>query len=179
MFKDSHNPSSMFTRISPPICDALSASIHGNNISSADSGAVGVLEIETRPGGCNSGRRYQMRSSSTEELDEWAAEIRRAWGDVLRIRDAALQVSPLLLWFRGLRAGVAAVYESAAYKSALVLVLVANFLLLMVIAQIQPEPNTAVSAAMDRVEYTFTAVFTAELLMNLFVNWLRPFLADK
>jgi hypothetical protein len=174
-----HSSTSMFTRISPPTCESLSASIHGVGHPNSDGAAAGSLEIETRAGGCNSGRRYQMRATSSDELTAWAADIRRAWDDVRHQRDAALNISPALLLFRRFRAAVAAVYHSLPYKSILIFVLAANFLILMVAAEVKPVPGSSTATAMDRVEYSFTAIFTVELLMNFFVNWFGPFIADK
>ena len=38
--------------------------------------------------------------------------------------------------------------------------------------------RSATSRALEGVDVAFTAVFTAELLVNLYAHWLRPFLAD-
>ena len=145
---------------------------------SAERPANLTFEIETKPDGCNSGRRYQMRCSSREELSDWVEQIRLAWQAVLAEQNAALQSSPLQRAYQRLCLVLTGVYESEIFKSSLIFVLAANFVALLVAAQIEPTPGTTTGTVMDQLEYVFTSIFTAELLLNIFVNWFWPFIRN-
>jgi hypothetical protein len=150
----------------------------GSSNRNSGEGSGTVFEIETALNGCNSGRRYQMRCRCEDDQVEWVTHIRQAWQEVLAEQEAALRVGFWLRSFRRAKQAAAAFYGSRGFKTLLVLVLAANFFMLMGTAQLQPEPGTPEGDAVDRLEYTFTAIFTAELLLNIFVNWFRPFIAD-
>jgi hypothetical protein len=147
------------------------------NRNSGDGAADAVFEIETKLDGCNSGRRYQMRCRCEGDQAEWVAHIRNAWQEALAEQNAE-SVGYWLRCFRAVKQAATSCYGSREFKILLVLILAANFIMLMVTAQIQPAPDTPAAGAIDRLEYTFTSVFTAELLLNMFVNWFRPFIGD-
>lgn len=62
-------------------------------------------------------------------------------------------------------------YASTVMQSCVALLIVANFVVRIVDVEMLPEPGTEYSNTLEQVDFMFTLVFAAELLINMFANW--------
>eukprot|EP00961_Rhodomonas_salina_P080510 1083277-Rhodomonas_salina.1 len=134
-----------------------------------------ALQIITVPDGHNSGRTYRLKADSAEACHDWVADIQKLSKEASAKR--MLEELPGSLDRARMLATI--FYMSDYTQMFIASLIILNFILNAASSEILPEDGTHLAMIFEDVEIAFTAIFTLELIINLFVNWWKPFFNDS
>ncbi|EKX31043.1 hypothetical protein GUITHDRAFT_122754 [Guillardia theta CCMP2712] len=133
-----------------------------------------VFTVYTIPNGRNSGRPTVLRAGDKQELEKWLAGIEHAKKVAERIELAKGDVGMLARERRLARE----LYESFGFQLAIGLVIFFSYVASLANAQLLPESGSDMDRNFRIIELAVTAVFTLELVVNLFGHWFNKFFRD-
>lgn len=120
------------------------------------------------------GTRYVFRVENEEECTEWVEALNKAVQSV-RLR---LERAQLGSWQAKAKKLLVPMHESKAFQVIMVLLISTNFVVNLAEAQFLPPPGSREATIYWILDIVFTALFTIELCINLYVNWWREFVSN-
>ena len=121
-----------------------------------------------------SGRPTTLKFESAQMRDAWHVDLEAARVAACERRTRELDTGAL----SRLQRHTLGLFNSNLVQYTVGLVILSSFFLSVYAAQYRFEPGTAEAQTIKVLEYLFSAVFAAELCINMFANWFWPFFSD-
>jgi hypothetical protein len=134
-----------------------------------------VIEISTYQDGYNSGRIYRLAANTATEMNEWLAQLQAALDDARTRHEIASRRSLL----SQILSRTKKIYDSKTVQWAVGLLILINFSVSIWEAETRLVSEDYDATIFDTLEISFTAIFCAELLINLVASGLWAFVVDN
>eukprot|EP00960_Hanusia_phi_P034400 751040-Hanusia_phi.AAC.1 len=138
--------------------------------------------VVTSPEGYNAGKKYVLRAQSEEEYKKWYESMEETIADSKRRRELELlELKSGGSKLAKFRTRACNFYHSRKMQLVIATIILASFATALFEAEILPEDGSEGSRIFEEVTLTFTALFSIELLFNLFVHSeekFQPFYSD-
>ena len=128
--------------------------------------ALHIIQLRTLEDGYNSGRSYYLKVESEDACSDWVTFLRTEVGR------AVMQTKAGPSCFRRFRFHVRRFYHNMVFQSFVALLIFFSFLVNIVQMELLEMDG---SPTFSGFEYAFTAVFAAELVINMVAHFIRPF----
>ena len=133
-----------------------------------------VFVIHTIEDGYNSGKSTVLLCESKESKKEWVTTLQVAAKTALKIFEGIHEMT----WLQRKQRVARKFYHSDKAQYCVGVVIMASYFTALLSSQLLPERGSSTARHLRLTEIVFTAMFTVELLFNLFGSWLRPFLTE-
>ncbi|EKX43249.1 hypothetical protein GUITHDRAFT_110665 [Guillardia theta CCMP2712] len=146
---------------------------HGEDKAASSSAADDFLTfvIVTSPDGYNAGKKYVLRAQSDEEYSKWLELMEQAIADSKRRKEQELlEIKSGGSRLAKFRTRAFDFYHSRKMQLVIAAIILASFATALFEAQVLPEDGTEGSRIFEDITLSFTAIFSIELLFNLFVH---------
>uniref|UniRef100_A0A6U4LAN9 EF-hand domain-containing protein n=2 Tax=Hemiselmis andersenii TaxID=464988 RepID=A0A6U4LAN9_HEMAN len=153
--------------------DGLQTSLHGHmtEIVLDEVDRALCFDLTTEPNGYNLGRNYIFQCDTPELAHEWVRALESEW-------EQAIWRETNLSRFDKFRLNVELISLSRPWQALMVALILANFVLNVIQAELKFEEGTYWEETLSTLEVALTLVFAFELIVNLFANWFWPFFTD-
>ena len=144
--------------------------------SGSENSNLHMIQIRTKEDGYNSGRTYYFNSNDEESCNAWVRVLRPACDDAsIRQRSGPGFMLKVQLHCRRL-------YHSMAVQGLVAFLIFMSFLSNIIQTELQfPDGSDSADKAQrayDTLEFFFTIVFAAELVLNILAHFFWPFVTD-
>ena len=121
------------------------------------------------------GRTYYLRAATEQTKNEWLSAIDEAVEADKQHQLTLLQ----LTCTRKFKVKLRHFYDSNYVQNFVAILLVINFGINVYDAESQPQPGTKTRLLLDEIDNVFTAIYSIELLVNVYTHWFWSFFTNK
>lgn len=120
--------------------------------------------VRTSEAGLNCGRTYLFQAETFEDRQVWIDAIEKTKEALLKLQESQRKWSRYKRW-------ACSVYNNIFFQSFCVVLIVINFMLNVIEAQVRPLEKSPMHTTLQSLDLLLTILFTVELTLNLFANW--------
>ena len=155
--------------------ESIGGNCHNGLLCDFDEDDMGLmLRVMVNAHGHNSGRHTTIRFSNAAQREEWLTALQSARTGAFALKQRLEDPGIIIRSQRW----AAALYDSDPFQIAVGVVILSSFLSVIVSAEILPEEGSDLDQGLQMLEYLYTAIFSAELLLNVYGHWFWVFVLN-